>query len=163
VSNLDDGEDYEFIFDSGTSYTYLVPEVFSAFIEAVQKGLEGHGLVRDLDDKTLPYCWKGKTPFRSVTEASHHFQPITLNFGTSWFLASRQMTIIPQSYLIITPTGNVCMGIMDSSDAGNEDINIIGDISLRGHLVVYDNVYHRVGWMPSDCRKPPKARTWTAV
>ncbi|CAM6127353.1 unnamed protein product [Calypogeia fissa] len=162
-STLEDGGDYDFVFDSGTSYTYLVPELFSAFIEAVQKGLEGSGLEQDLSDTTLPYCWRGKTPFRSVTEASHYFQPVTLNFGTQWFLTTKFMIIIPQSYLIITPQGNVCMGIMDSSDAGSEEINIIGDISLRGHLVIYDNVNHRVGWMPSDCQKPPKSKLFTYV
>ncbi|KAG6556379.1 hypothetical protein Mapa_002322 [Marchantia paleacea] len=170
-STLDIGKDVlegnDFIFDSGTSYTYFVPEIYSAFVSAVQEGLEGSGLERDTSDKTLPLCWRGKTPFRTVSEASRYFQPVTLNFGTSWFLASRFMIFIPQAYLVITPQGNVCMGIMDWSETGSdasEAVNIIGDISLRGHLVVYDNVEHQIGWMPSDCRKPPKApRAFTFV
>lgn len=28
------------------------------------------------------------------------------------------------------------------------------DISLRGHLMVYDNVNHKIGWAQSDCVKP---------
>lgn len=28
------------------------------------------------------------------------------------------------------------------------------DVSLRGQLIVYDNVNHLIGWMPSDCVKP---------
>ncbi|KAL2630064.1 hypothetical protein R1flu_014750 [Riccia fluitans] len=153
----------EFIFDSGTSYTYLSPEIYSAFVSAVREGLEGSGLEQDTSDKTLPLCWRGKAPFRTLSEASSYFQPITLNFGTSWLLASKFMIVVPQAYLVLTPQGNVCMGIMNSSETGSEGINIIGDISLRGHLIVYDNVENRVGWMPSDCRKPPKSRAFTLI
>ncbi|KAL0925783.1 hypothetical protein M5K25_004153 [Dendrobium thyrsiflorum] len=35
---------------------------------------------------------------------------------------------------------------------------ILGDISLRGRLVVYDNVQQKIGWARSDCFKPQKTR-----
>lgn len=28
------------------------------------------------------------------------------------------------------------------------------DVSMRGHLIVYDNVKRRIGWMRSDCVRP---------
>jgi len=31
---------------------------------------------------------------------------------------------------------------------------LIADISMRGHLIVYDNVKRRIGWMKSDCVRP---------
>lgn len=31
---------------------------------------------------------------------------------------------------------------------------VIADISMRGHLIVYDNVKRRIGWMKSDCVRP---------
>lgn len=32
------------------------------------------------------------------------------------------------------------------------------DISLRGKLLVYDNVEQKIGWTNSDCAKPQKSR-----
>ena len=33
-------------------------------------------------------------------------------------------------------------------------LQIFADVSLRGQLVVYDNVNNLIGWMRSDCVKP---------
>jgi hypothetical protein len=46
---------------------------------------------------------------------------------------------------------------------GNVDTNILGDISLQGHLVVYDNEKNQIGWARSDCQKIPKAATQRRV
>ncbi|KAK7855932.1 aspartyl protease apcb1 [Quercus suber] len=34
------------------------------------------------------------------------------------------------------------------------------DISLRGKLVIYDNVKHKIGWQPSDCIRSRKSKSF---
>eukprot|EP00897_Mesotaenium_endlicherianum_P007402 jgi/Mesen1/6690/ME000343S05869 len=52
--------------------------------------------------------------------------------------------------------GNVCLAVLDSGVvAPGGATTIIGDVSLKGYLTVYDNVNYRVGWAPSDCSQKP--------
>ncbi|KAF2595104.1 hypothetical protein F2Q70_00045598 [Brassica cretica] len=57
--------------------------------------------------------------------------------------------------LFIQEKGNVCLGILNGTEIGLEDYNIIGDISFQGIMVIYDNEKQRIGWIPSDCDKLP--------
>lgn len=38
-------------------------------------------------------------------------------------------------------------------------LHTFADVSLRGQLVVYDNVNNLIGWMQSDCLKPGTSTT----
>ncbi|KAJ0888646.1 putative aspartic peptidase domain superfamily, Peptidase family A1 domain-containing protein [Helianthus annuus] len=49
--------------------------------------------------------------------------------------------------LIITAQGNVCLGILNGTEAGlGDDLNLIGDISFQDKLIIYDNVNKQIGW-----------------
>eukprot|EP00250_Pteridium_aquilinum_P018451 c24091_g1_i3 orf=294-2030(+) len=52
------------IFDSGTSYTYLISSLYAAVALAIQKSLVGSGFQRDISDNTLPLCWRHDAPIR---------------------------------------------------------------------------------------------------
>ncbi|KAF2594100.1 hypothetical protein F2Q70_00042290 [Brassica cretica] len=53
-------------------------------------------------------------------------------------------------------TGNVCLGILNGSEVGLQDSNVIGDISMQGTMVIYDNEKQQLGWVSADCDKLPK-------
>jgi hypothetical protein len=73
------------------------------------------------------------------------------------------MEIFPEGYLVVNKKGNVCLGILNGTAMGNLDTNVLGDISLQGYLVVYDNENNQIGWARSDCQKIPKATTQRRV
>ncbi|XP_065860710.1 aspartyl protease APCB1 [Euphorbia lathyris] len=140
------------LFDSGSSYTYFTKEAYSELVAAL-KEVSGEGLVQDTSDPTLPFCWKFNSPISSVTDVKQFFKTITLQFGSKWWIISTKFQIPPEGYLIINGKGNVCLGILDGSNVHDGSTIILGDISLRGQLVVYDNVNKKIGWMASDCNK----------
>ncbi|CAH8254658.1 unnamed protein product [Arabidopsis lyrata] len=67
-----------------------------------------------------------------------------------------QLQIPPESYLIISKTGNACLGLLNGSEVGLQNSNVIGDISMQGLMVIYDNEKQQLGWVSSNCNKLPK-------
>ncbi|KAG8654318.1 hypothetical protein MANES_05G138500v8 [Manihot esculenta] len=141
------------VFDSGSSYTYFPKEAYSELVSSVQE-VSGKGLIRDTSDPTLPFCWRAEFPIRSVADVKQFFKTLTLQFGSKWWIISTKFRIPPEGYLIISNKGNVCLGILDGSMVHDGSTIILGDISLRGQLVIYDNENKKIGWMPSNCVKP---------
>ncbi|KAF8407830.1 hypothetical protein HHK36_006966 [Tetracentron sinense] len=62
--------------------------------------------------------------------------------------------------VILQNKGNVCLGILDGSEVHDGMTIILGDISLRGQLIVYDNVNQKIGWAPSDCVEPRRFKSF---
>lgn len=59
--------------------------------------LAGAPLEEAADDGTLPLCWRGARPFRSLAEARKFFKPVVLGFKRA-----AQLEIPPEGYLILT-------------------------------------------------------------
>ncbi|KAJ4830538.1 hypothetical protein Tsubulata_032097 [Turnera subulata] len=146
------------VFDSGSSYTYLTKESYSELVASLEE-VSRMELIQDTSDQTLPLCWRAPFPIRSVADVKHIFKTITFQFGSKWLIISKKFQIPPEGYLIISNKGNVCLGILDGSKVHGGSTIILGDISLRGQLVVYDNVNKRIGWAPSDCAKPARVKS----
>ncbi|KAJ4959678.1 hypothetical protein NE237_019588 [Protea cynaroides] len=146
-------------FDSGSSYTYFTQEAYSGLVSSF-KYFSAEGLVRDESDSTLPMCWQAKFRIRSVKDVKRFFKPLTLQFGSRWWIVSTKLIIPPEGYLIISGKGNVCLGILDGSNVHDGSTIILGDISLRGQLVVYDNINKKIGWIQSDCMKPKRLKSF---
>lgn len=145
------------VFDSGSSYTYLVSLAYNALTSLVKKELSGRSLseVSD-DDHTLTHCWRGKKPFKSLQDVKKYFKPLALSF-TNGGKAKAKFEMPPEAYLIISRKGNVCLGILDGGE--NVNGNIIGDISMQDKLVIYNNEEQLIGWMPENCDRLPKYKT----
>lgn len=141
------------VFDSGSSYTYFTKQAYSDLVNML-KDVSRDGFIQDASDTTLPICWRSETPIRSVKDISKFFKPLTLQFGRKWWTISTYLQIPPEGYLIISNKGNVCLGILDGSDLLDGSHIVFGDISMRGNLIVYDNVKEKIGWMRSECVKP---------
>ncbi|KAF8022512.1 hypothetical protein BT93_F0126 [Corymbia citriodora subsp. variegata] len=143
------------VFDSGSSYTYLSKQAYSNLVDSL-RSVASMGLIQDQSDDTLPICWRAEFPIRSVADVKHIFKTLTFQFGSKWWILSTKFQIPPEGYLIINNKGNVCLGILDGSRVLDGSTSILGDISLRGKLVAYDNVNQRIGWIRSDCVKPER-------
>lgn len=142
------------IFDTGSTYTYLTNEAYTNLISSLKSVPDV--LVRDDSDPILPVCWRADFPVRSVQDVDHLFEPLTLQFGKRWLVMSTEFIIPPEGYLIVNKKGNICLGVLNGSEVLDGSMIILGDISLRGKLVVYDNVQQRIGWAESECDKPRK-------
>ncbi|KAL8111093.1 aspartyl protease APCB1 [Apium graveolens] len=155
LNGLDNGH---VIFDSGSSFTYFTKQAYADLVTTLQS-VSTDDLIRDESDTTLPICWRAKIPIRSVSEVKRYFKPITFQFGRKWLISFLKMRIPPEGYLVVNNKGNICLGILDGSDVNDGATIVLGDVSLRGQLVVYDNVNNLIGWMQSDCLKPGTSTT----
>nr|DAD24671.1 TPA_asm: hypothetical protein HUJ06_026135 [Nelumbo nucifera] len=143
------------VFDSGSSYTYLNNRAYHALISSMKGDLARKPL-KEVPDETLPVCWKGPKPFKSISDIKKYFKPLVLRFSNG---KNALMEIQPESYLIISPYGNACLGILNGAEVGLRDSNLIGDTFLRDKMLIYDNEKQQLGWMPTDCNRIPKSGT----
>jgi hypothetical protein len=141
------------LFDTGSSYTYFPNKAYSQLVASLQE-VSGLELTRDETDKTLSICWQANFLISSLSDVKRFFRPITFHIGSKWWIVSRKLLIQPEDYLIISNKGNVCLGILDGSGVHDGLTIILGDISMRGHMIVYDNVKRKIGWMKSNCVRP---------
>jgi hypothetical protein len=54
-----------------------------------------------LDDQTLPICWKGRKPFKSVRDVKKYFKTFALSF-TNDGKSKTQLEFPPEAYLIVS-------------------------------------------------------------
>ncbi|XP_043809002.1 aspartic proteinase Asp1 isoform X2 [Manihot esculenta] len=144
----------ELIFDSGSSYTYFSAQLYQATLNLIRKDLSGKPLKDAPEEKALSICWKGAKPFKSVSDVKSYFKPLSLSFTKS---KNVQLQLPPEGYLIVTKNGNVCLGILNGTEVGLGNIEVIGDIFLQDKLVIYDNVNHQIGWVAANCDRLPKS------
>ncbi|KAL0332611.1 UNVERIFIED_CONTAM: Aspartic proteinase Asp1 [Sesamum calycinum] len=148
------------IFDSGSSYTYLSSHIYQTLLSLINKELSRTSLREATDDHTLPFCWKGKKPFKSTRDVRKYFKALSLSFPNGW-RAKAQFEIPPEGYLIISSKGNACLGILNGTDVGLSNFNMIGDISMQDKMLIYDNEKHVIGWTPANCDQRPTSNSIT--
>ncbi|XP_042002149.1 aspartyl protease APCB1-like [Salvia splendens] len=141
------------IFDTGSSYSYFPEEAYTNLVTLLND-ISNESIVLDTSDTSLPICWRSKSPLRSVKDVKMLFKPLNLHFRSTWWILSRKLQIPPEGYLVINKKGNVCLGILNGNNVHDGSTFILGDISLQGLLVVYDNVNKKIGWVRSDCARP---------
>ncbi|XP_020681205.1 aspartic proteinase Asp1 [Dendrobium catenatum] len=137
------------VFDSGSSYTYFSKQMYQSLLSLIRSDISKTSLKEAPEEKALPLCWKDAKPFSSVLELRKYFRSIILSFGKGKAMA--QMVIPPENYFIVTEKGRACLGILNGSDLGLEDLNLIGDISMQDTMIVYDNENKRIGWAAAGC------------
>ncbi|KAH9604939.1 hypothetical protein KSS87_018614 [Heliosperma pusillum] len=142
-----------FVFDSGSTYTYLNHQVYEAAISMIKKNIDSKSLKMAPEDKTLPLCWKGSKPYKSMADVQNFFQPLSLRFSKA---KNAVMEMPPETYLIINKNGNVCLGILDGSEAELGNLNVLGDVSMLNKMVIYDNEKNQIGWTTTNCNSLPK-------
>ncbi|PKI72667.1 hypothetical protein CRG98_007044 [Punica granatum] len=150
------------LFDSGSSYTYLSSQAYEDLASRVireLKELKGKPFKEAIDDPTLPLCWKGRRPYKNIRDVKKYFKPFALGFpGTGQ--SKTEFEIPPESYLIISSKGNVCLGVLNGTEAGLQNYNVVGDISMQDKMVIYENERQMIGWAPASCNKVPKSKAF---
>ncbi|KAJ0096781.1 hypothetical protein Patl1_28062 [Pistacia atlantica] len=144
------------IFDSGSSYTYFNHLAYHALTSVMKKELSRKPLKEAPEDQTLPLCWKGQKPFKNVRDVKKYFKSLSLSFTHGKTRTLFELT--PEAYLIISSNGNVCLGILNGSEIGVQDVNLIGDISMQDKMVIYDNEKQMIGWTPANCDRLPRSK-----
>ncbi|OAY65509.1 aspartic proteinase Asp1-like [Ananas comosus] len=144
----------EAVFDSGSSYTYFGLQPYQALISKLKNDLSKTPLKEATNDHTLPLCWKGAKPFKSVQDVKKYFKTLALSFVNT---KKAVLEIPPENYLIINKYGNACLAILNGAEVGLKDLNVIGDISMQDLMVVYDNEKGQIGWIRADCDRLPNA------
>ncbi|RLM58145.1 aspartic proteinase Asp1-like [Panicum miliaceum] len=82
----------EVVLDSGSTYTYLPGDLYTQLKASLSKSL------KQVSDASLPLCWKGPRPFKSVDDLKKEFKPkVSLKFGSGVTMA-----IPHENYLVIT-------------------------------------------------------------
>ncbi|WOL01518.1 aspartic proteinase Asp1 [Canna indica] len=143
----------EVVFDTGSTFSYFGFQPYQAFLSAIKSDLTKKPLKEEFDP-SLPVCWKGKKPFKSVYDVKKYFKTLSLNFVNG---KRALLEMPPENYLIITKHGNACLGILNGTEVGLNNLNVIGDISLQDHMVVYDNEKQHIGWVRAACDRLPNA------
>ncbi|KAL5555217.1 hypothetical protein UlMin_037453 [Ulmus minor] len=143
------------VFDSGSTYTYLNNQAYQALAIWI-RDVTGKSLKEAPEDETLPLCWRGKRPFKSVGEAKKYFKPLALLFNDDG-RTKTQFEMPPEAYLIISSKGNVCLGILNGPEVVLQTNIIIGDISMQDKMVIYDNEKQAIGWIPANCDRLPRS------
>ncbi|XP_027773302.1 aspartic proteinase Asp1 isoform X3 [Solanum pennellii] len=111
------------IFDSGSTFTYFSSKAYDIFLSSIKKNINAKQLTDATNDKSLPVCWSGSKPFKSVNDATIYFKPFTLSFMKA---KNVEFQLLPEAYLIVTEHGNVCLGILNGTEVGLENHNLIG-------------------------------------
>ncbi|KAH7681078.1 Aspartic peptidase A1 family protein [Dioscorea alata] len=144
----------QMVFDSGSSFTYFALQPYQSLLNAITKELSGKPIKETHEDRALPVCWKGPKAFKSIFDVKTYFKSLVLNFvnGKKAF-----MEIPPENYLIVTNHGNACLGILNGTEVGLKDLNLIGDISMQDLMVVYNNENQQIGWVRGSCDRLPNA------
>ncbi|XP_065881168.1 aspartic proteinase Asp1-like isoform X2 [Euphorbia lathyris] len=144
----------QLIFDSGSSYSYFTSKVYEETLNLIKKELSGKPLKAAPEEKALSVCWKGTKRFKTVSDVKSYFKPLAMSFYKQ---KNAQLQIPPEDYLIVTKDGNVCLGILNGTEVGLGNFNIIGDIFFQDKMVIYDNEKHQIGWVPANCDRLPKS------
>ncbi|GFS40116.1 eukaryotic aspartyl protease family protein [Actinidia rufa] len=142
------------VFDTGSTYSYFNSDAYKATLSTIENYLNVNQLKDAAEEQSLPVCWKGTKPFKSIRDVKNYFKPLILNFTNAKNL---QLQLPPEAYLIITEHGNACLGILNGTQVGLRNLNILGDISLQDKMVIYDNEKQQIGWVPANCDKIPKS------
>ncbi|KAK3419366.1 hypothetical protein EUGRSUZ_H05087 [Eucalyptus grandis] len=148
------------LFDSGSTYTYFSSKAYEALSSRVKNELIGKPFT-EIRDPDLPLCWKCRKSFKDIRDVTKYFKPFALTFNRGESTES-QFEVPPESYLIRSVMGNVCMGVLNGTQAGLKDRNLIGDTSMLDKMVIYDNANHFLGWASEDCSQLPKSRAFAA-
>jgi len=147
---------YGTVLDSGTTFMYLPTLVYKQFIAAVDKAAlsSGLGRVAGPDARFPDICYGEAPPHTEPEKLSQYFPEMTLSFagqGDDGDADDIELFLSPFNYLFIhgKVAGQYCLGVFDGKGAGT----LLGGITFRNVLVVYDREEGRVGFAETECLK----------
>lgn len=144
------------MFDSGTTFSYLNSKDYKVLLNLINTTLNSNGTFNQYKAKKSNYiCWKGDKPFNSTDEIINNtsLKPIILSFPKDVHF---QLPV--KQYIGRSGKGDICLLIENSKENGFNDDNVIGVLSMKDKIMIFDNERKRIGWVPDDCTKLPSHR-----
>lgn len=131
--NIDGSGNGGFIFDSGTTLTYLETSVFTAVLAAVKASISYPPADGSLYG--LEYC------FNTAGVANPTYPTMVFHF------AGADFNLAPDNvFVALDKAGTTCLAM-----AGSTGFSIFGNIQQQNHLVVHDLVNNRIGFKSANC------------
>ncbi|KAE8668913.1 putative Pre-rRNA-processing protein ESF1 [Hibiscus syriacus] len=132
--------DLEFnaIFDSGTSFTYLNDPAYTLISESFNNlATENRHTSSNSSDLPFEYCYD-----LSANQSSFKYPVVNLTMkGGDYFFVNDPIVVISLQ------AGDVyCLGVVKS-----DNVDIIGQNFMTGYRIVFDREKMVLGWIPSDC------------
>lgn len=122
-----------FIFDSGTTLTYLETGAFAAVLTAVKASIPYPPA--DGSFYGLEYC------FSTAGVANPTYPNMVFHFDGADF------NLVPNNVFVALDTqGTTCLAM-----AGSTGFSILGNIQQQNHLIVHDLVNNRLGFKSANC------------
>ncbi|KAD5803122.1 hypothetical protein E3N88_14482 [Mikania micrantha] len=125
------------IVDSGTTLTYLAPQAYYAFVDAINAAVS---------QLVTPIISKDTQCYLVTSSVAMIFPKVSLNFA-----GDASMILKPEKYLVLGDPvdGGVpwCIGFQKSLNG----ITVLGDLVLKDKIFVYDLSRNRIGWTDYDC------------
>lgn len=124
------------LFDSGTSFTYLVDPTYSRLSESFHSQVEDR---QRPSDSRIPfeYCYDMSPDSNTSLIPS---MSLTMGGGSRFVVYDPIIIISTQSELVY------CLAVVKSAE-----LNIIGQNFMTGYRVVFDREKLILGWKKSDC------------
>ncbi|GHP11360.1 hypothetical protein PPROV_001008800 [Pycnococcus provasolii] len=139
------------VLDSGTTFSYIPTQAFNQARDAVQR-LRTQSLPSGIpgpDPRYQDICWGGLND-RSPAGLAQHFPTMSLTFDGINGAPGPNLELPPENYLFLHTKRNdaVCFGFFDNGHSGS----LLGGITFRNVLVVYDRVDNKFGFVKADCK-----------
>ena len=136
---------YGTVLDSGTTFTYLHRDVFRALLQelATQVSLRR---TNGPDPRYQDVCWGG---VGRKSNLGNHFPTLSIQLQAHGDGDDPVIEMEPAAYLFEHghEQGAFCLGLFDNGGSGS----LIGGISFRNMLVIYDTTRGRVGFKKTNC------------
>ncbi|KAI4319568.1 hypothetical protein MLD38_033153 [Melastoma candidum] len=128
-------------FDTGSTHSYFIPRVFNQVIGEVEKGLR-----KDFIKTSESHCWRSRKPVPDVLKlATNNLNAFNFYFGDKLY------SVEPKHYIYAKDGRKICLGISETDSRSRDNLNGIGDISMQGKLLIFDNEVNKIGWGEGSC------------
>ncbi|KAK8694534.1 hypothetical protein V6N13_072083 [Hibiscus sabdariffa] len=130
--------EFDAIFDSGTSFTFLNDPAYKLISESFNNmAIEKRHTSSNSSELPFEYCYD-----LSANQTSFQYPVVNLTMkGGDYFFVN------DPTVLVSLQSGDVyCLGVVKS-----DNVNIIGQNFMTGYRIVFDREKMALGWKPSNC------------
>ncbi|KAH1113313.1 hypothetical protein J1N35_006691 [Gossypium stocksii] len=130
--------EFDAIFDSGTSFTYLNDPGYTLISETFNNlALDKRHTSKSTDDLPFEYCYE-----LSANQTSLKYPVVNLTMkGGDQLLVNDPIAVLPMQGGAV-----YCLAVVKS-----DSVNIIGQNFMTGYRIVFDREKMVLGWKASDC------------
>ncbi|KAL2333838.1 hypothetical protein Fmac_015051 [Flemingia macrophylla] len=131
--------EFQAIFDSGTSFTYINDPAYTRLVEKFNSLIKANRHSFHSPDSDIPFEYCYDISLNETIEVP--FLNLTMKGGDDYYVMKPMVLIYSEE------EGNLlCLGIQKS-----DSVNIIGQNFMNGYKIVFDRENMTLGWKESNC------------